>query len=233
MILKAPNKAIKISHCLFDMDGLLLDTERVYTEVSQTILSRYDKTYSWALKSRMMGLKERDAAELFVRETEIEMTAEEYLIERNSLHEAHFPSCTPLPGVMELVSRLHALSIPIAVATSSHTRPFSLKTQNNTSLFSLFNGHIVTGDHPSVKHGKPAPDIFLVAEENLGFKGRASEALVFEDAASGVRAGLNAGMNVVWVRDPNLPRDIELEEQCFCVLESMKEFDLSWVQFLK
>jgi pseudouridine-5'-monophosphatase len=116
----------------------------------------------------------------------------------------------------------------MAVATSSNQEPFLLKSQNNQDLFQLFAEHIVTGE--MVTHGKPAPDLFLLAHSKLNrSKHEQSTAIVFEDAPSGVLAGLNAGMQVVWIRDPRLPRNIELESRCFAVLESMEEFDPTWI----
>ncbi|KAI8852497.1 HAD-like domain-containing protein [Chytridium lagenaria] len=151
-----------ISHVLFDMDGLLLDTERIYTQVTQTILDPYGKTFTWELKSQMMGLKETDAAAIFVREAQIPMTAEEYLLERNRLHEELMPTCR------------HFFL----------WKPFNLKAKNNQNLFKLFDGHITCGDDHRIKAGKPAPDIFLTAAEKLGFDmaSGTEKCLVFEDA---------------------------------------------------
>lgn len=64
-------------------------------------------------------------------------------------------------GAERLLRHLHSKGVPIALATSSSRENFELKTQHHTEVFSLFN-HIVTGSSdPDVKHGKPAPDIFL------------------------------------------------------------------------
>ncbi|KAI9209394.1 HAD-like domain-containing protein [Polychytrium aggregatum] len=215
-----------VTHVLFDMDGLLLDTEAVYTKVTNDIVSRYGKTYDWDLKSKMMGMKERDAGELLVRTLGIPMTVDEYLAERNAGHEALFPHCRPLPGVMKLVSHLKKHNIPIAVATSSHRSAFELKSSLNGELFGLFDGHITCGDDPSIKHGKPAPDLFLAAAKALGNPlVDPRSCLVFEDSNPGVLAGLNAGMSVVWIPDPNLKTDDPtLGERVSDVLGSMEEF---------
>lgn len=53
-----------IQFVLFDMDGLLLDTERVYTDVTQEIVAKWGKTYDWSLKSKMIGLREKEVTEL-------------------------------------------------------------------------------------------------------------------------------------------------------------------------
>lgn len=221
-----------VKYCLFDMDGLLLDTERVYTEVTTEIVSRFGKTFEWSLKAKMMGLKEHDAAVLLVSELQIPMTPQQYLAERNALHAARFPSCKPLPGVERLVHHLKQHNIPIAVATSSHLEAFKLKTMNNESLFSLFDV-IVTGDDPSIKRGKPAPDIFLEAGKRLlqldSFDSEDQQLtksfLVFEDAPSGVRAALNANMHVCWVHDKMLTLDPELSKSASAVMDSMEKFE--------
>ncbi|KAJ3329082.1 Pseudouridine-5'-phosphatase [Blyttiomyces sp. JEL0837] len=206
------------------MDGLLLDTERVYTEVTQEILSRFGKTFEWHVKAQMMGTKERDAAEILIKHYQIPMTADEYLAERNAGHESKFPHCKPLPGVMKLVSHLKKHGIPIGVATSSHRKAFNLKTQNNAELFSQFD-YILCGDDIPHMRGKPNPDLFLMCSSKMGFElTETDRILVFEDAPSGVQAALNARMNVVWIPDVNLERDPQLVERCAGVYNSMEEF---------
>ncbi|KAI9356515.1 HAD-like domain-containing protein [Zopfochytrium polystomum] len=219
-----------IKCCLFDMDGLLLDTEAVYSKVTQGILSRFGKNFEWSVKSKMIGVQEQEAAKILIDHYQIPMTVEEYLKERNAGHESLFPLCRPLPGVMKLVTYLKSKKIPIAVATSSHRRAFNLKSSQNGELFSLFDAIVCADDHAAIK-SKPAPDIFLAAAKAVGFEGRESECLVFEDAPSGVKAGLNAGMHVVWVPDANLTKDEELVRRCAAVLSSLQSCRFCFVSF--
>jgi len=128
-----------------------------------------------------------------------------------------------LPGVKRLVSHLKKHNIPIAVATSSRKHAFDLKSSQHTDLFDLFDA-IITGDDPAIRNGKPAPDIFIEAAKRLKYSGDSKSILVFEDAPSGVRAGLNANMRVVWVPDTNLEKDQELVNRVDIVLASLESF---------
>ncbi|CAG8791867.1 35951_t:CDS:2, partial [Racocetra persica] len=174
------------------------------------ILARFGKTYSWELKSRLMGLPQQEAGIILVNETGIDMTADEYIKERNEKQRERFPFAKPKPGVMRLIKHLKAHNIPMAVgiikkckvATSSHRHMFEIKATNNQELFSMFDS-IICGDDPDVKCGKPAPDIFLAASKKIG-NPPVEQCLVFEDAINGIRAAKNAGMNVVWVAHPEL-----------------------------
>ena len=218
----------EIDLVLFDMDGLLLDTESVYTEVTQEIIGRFGYTFDWSLKQEMMGQKEEDAAKILIETLGLSMTVQEYLLERNQGHKEKFPHCRPLPGVLKTVKRLKELNVPMGVATSSHKEPFLLKTVNNQDLFQYFSS--VTCGEECVR-SKPFPDIFIMAAKKINPNFESSKVLVFEDAPSGVKAALSAGMNVVWIPDQNLKVDPKLAEQCCLVLKSMEEFDLSKFKF--
>ncbi|KAH7544658.1 hypothetical protein FEM48_Zijuj01G0009200 [Ziziphus jujuba var. spinosa] len=216
---------LPITHVIFDMDGLLLDTEKFYTEVQEIILARYNKTFDWSLKAKMMGKKAIEAARVFVEESGIgdSLTAEDFLIEREAMLQNLFPTSELMPGASRLIKYLHAKGIPFCLATGTHKRHFELKTQRHGEVFSLMH-HIVLGDDPEVKQGKPSPDIFLAAAKRFeGGSVDPHKVLVFEDAPSGVQAAKNAGMSVVMVPDPRL--DSSYHDKADQVLSSLLDFN--------
>ena len=212
--------AKSVTGVIYDMDGLLLDTESFYTRVSQTIAARYGKVYDWSLKSRMMGQRAADSAKLFTESLNLPITPEEYLAVRTPMLEELFPQAEPMPGAFRLTQHLHHHAVPQAVATSSNRRHFELKSSRHRSWFSIFDC-VVIGDDPAVRRGKPAPDMFLLAAERIGTPPAAC--LVFEDALVGVDAACAAGMPVIAVPDPHLSP--ELFGAADQVLRSLDEFD--------
>ncbi|WP_423909812.1 HAD-IA family hydrolase [Candidatus Spongiihabitans sp.] len=205
---------------LFDMDGLLLDTEIIYTQVTQSIVGRFGKTFDWSIKGNMIGLPAMVAANYLVGALQLPISAEIYLAERDQLLRAKFPSCKAMPGAENLIRNLDSHNIPIAVATSSSRELFQSKTSNHQDWFKLFN-IVVTGDDAEVKQGKPAPDIFNVAAKRLDANPR--NTLVFEDAPSGLAAGIAAGMRVIVVPDPNM--DKSRYRRAERILNSLEEFN--------
>ncbi|KAJ2964508.1 hypothetical protein NQZ79_g670 [Umbelopsis isabellina] len=216
-----------ITHCIFDMDGLLINTEAVYSEVTQEVLDKYapGQKFTWDFKSKLMGRIGHESAAMIVEHFKLPMTPEEYIEISAKIQEEKFPLCKPLPGVERLIKHLYNHKIPMAVATSSLRSKFELKTTSCRELFKLFD-YVVCGDDPEIKKGKPSPDIFLTAQKHLG-NPPAENCLVFEDAINGIEAGLAANMHVVWIPDLNLlqlnGRD-NTHGACR-VLESMAHFD--------
>lgn len=223
------------------MDGLLIDSEDIYSKITNEVLQMYGKpNLPWSVKAQLQGRPQPEvcimcnfkhtsrthankpiqASKIFHDWAKLPITPEETAAKQSSLQAAYFPSCGPLPGVPALLSNLAATQSTdqpchIALATSSNSRNFKLKTDHLTDLFSVFpQVHRVLGDDPRIGkgRGKPLPDIYLLAletiNEDLRSKGQTEikpeECLVFEDAVPGVEAGRRAGMQVVWCPHPGL-----------------------------
>ena len=205
---------------IFDVDGLLLDTERIYTRVTRQIVERFGKTFDWSVKGHMIGRPQLDAARYLVDALDLPLSARQYLRERNTLLRQAFADNTSLPGAERLIRHLHHHRIPLAVATSAEREMLEIKTTRHQAWFSLFDV-VVTGDDAEIKRGKPAPDIFLLAARRLS--ATPQETLVFEDAPAGLEAGLAAGMRVIAVPDPNMDRSrYRGAEQ---LLDSLEDFE--------
>jgi pseudouridine-5'-monophosphatase len=189
---------------LFDLDGVLLDTEPLYTEATQAVVGRFGKTYDWSLKQYTMGRDARLTARFILERLEIPLSAEAFLLERAPILDALLAECPVIPGAEAFVRKLKADGVPIAVATSSDRRLFELKTRSH-SFFEAFGGAVVCGDDPRVTAKKPAPDIFLAAARDLGAD--PSRCIVIEDSPAGVEAALAAGMRVIAMPDRAMSTD--------------------------
>jgi pseudouridine-5'-monophosphatase len=216
--------------CLFDMDGLLLDSEDLYTLCTNILLAEYNRlSLPWSIKAQLQGRPGPSASKIFHDWAQLPCTPEEYQEKNSALQREHFPSTKPLPGVEELLRRLGEAQekgkVEIALATSSHRANFELKTNHLQALFSPFRPeNRVLGDDPRIPkgRGKPAPDIYLLALETLNARRRLQgekhdilpqECLVFEDSVPGVESGRRAGMQVVWCPHPELLKEYQGREE--------------------
>lgn len=187
---------------LFDMDGLLLNTESFYSVATNRILKRFGLKFSWEIKSRMMGKKALEAIKIMVAHYGLEgkVEPEAFLKEREEILDTLFPQAELMAGVERLTRHLKNCGVPMAVATSSHARHFEIKTERHRAFFREIFACVVTGD--MVTRSKPDPEIFLEAFGRLGLDGvKPEEVLVFEDAPLGVQAGGAAGMKTVMVSE--------------------------------
>ncbi|MFK8186156.1 MAG: HAD-IA family hydrolase [Phormidesmis sp.] len=195
----------KITHLIFDFDGLLLDTEPIYCRVNEIIARRYGKEFTTEIHRKIMGRQAVDCAQILVKELELPLTPEEHLQARNELIFDMLPEALPMPGARALTQRFYELGVPMAIATSSAEVTFKLKVKRYADWLDTFST-IVLGSDPAVKNSKPAPDSFLVAAQRL--KADPASCLVFEDSPAGVNAGKSAGMSVVAVPAAHMQKEL-------------------------
>ncbi|KAL0123830.1 hypothetical protein PUN28_005988 [Cardiocondyla obscurior] len=212
----------KVTHCIFDMDGLLLDTEQLYSEAFNRIANRYGKEVTWELKAQTMGFKTVDVIAFMIKTLELPITVDEFQKEVVGNYRELFPRANPMPGVVRLLTHLKKNNIPIALATGSDKLNYDLKTTRWHDLFEIFNHKVLGGSDSEVKRCKPNPDIFFIAARRFSDNPDPSKCLVFEDAPNGVQAAIKAGMQVVMVPDPNLPK--EYTKEATLVLNNLEEF---------
>ncbi|KAH0559156.1 hypothetical protein GP486_004308 [Trichoglossum hirsutum] len=206
---------------LFDMDGLLFNTEEIYTVCANIVLERHGRPpLPWSVKARMMSTPSSASSGPFHAWAQLPISREQWAKEVDEQQQLHFPDCKPLPGVEKLLSSLSDArntdgeEIQIALASSSQKREFDLKASSPEAarvLSAFSEDRRILGDDPRVRSGKPAPDIYLLAlrviNSSLGEGNREitpEECLVFEDSVPGAEAGRRAGMRVVWVPHPQL-----------------------------
>ncbi|KAL8725501.1 MAG: hypothetical protein Q9166_007321 [cf. Caloplaca sp. 2 TL-2023] len=196
--------------CIFDVDGLLINSEDIYTDIYNKILFSYNKP---ALKWTTKALQQSRGAighERLISSTNLPLTVPEFRAQVATHHQP-FTESQPLPGVLALIQKLSAAHPPIHLAmASSTTRPFfATKTSHLPSLtshFSIDRCLFSDDEDMKTKKGKPAGDIFLLAMERINAslaagdqKLKPEECLVFEDSIAGIAAGRAAGMRVCWV----------------------------------
>jgi pseudouridine-5'-monophosphatase len=188
------------THIIFDLDGTLVDSEPLYTLAAQAVVSRFGKTFDFAIKRQIMGGGPLPGARFVVEQLSLPISPEVYLEERELVLKELCKTIQPLPGAEQLVEVLHQRSIPMAIGTSGSRALSELKLSGLT--FARCFRVVVCSDDPGVENAKPAPDIFLRAAAELG--AAAERCLVFEDTPKGVQAALAAGMQVIAVPDPTM-----------------------------
>lgn len=197
--------------CLFDLDGLLLDTEPLHAEAWTRAAAHFGAVLPPALLLQLRGRNRFDNAATVVSQLGLTQTVDQLLAVQQPLARQLMARSRPMPGARELLERCQGAGIPMAVATSSSRGAVSWKQSFHPWLEAV--AVQVCGDDPEVASGKPAPDLFLVAARRLGIAAR--DCWAFEDSPAGAEAARAAGCRVFVLPAPGLgaahyPAGIEL-----------------------
>eukprot|EP00879_Flechtneria_rotunda_P032054 GHRR01035204.1.p1 GENE.GHRR01035204.1~~GHRR01035204.1.p1 ORF type:complete len:375 (+),score=85.29 GHRR01035204.1:585-1709(+) len=186
--------SIKPAAFVFDLDGLILDTESLCIEVAQQVLAKYGCTLTKEAQRAALGKRPLDCWRDVAKILKLDVTAQQLFDESEPLLIARWADTRPLPGARRLLEHLHACGAKITLATSTSRATYDRKLANKPWLRDLVQA-CVCGDE--VKYGKPAPDVFIAAAQQLGVAPQ--DCLCFEDAPSGVEGAVAAGMKIVVV----------------------------------
>jgi HAD superfamily hydrolase (TIGR01509 family) len=179
---------------VFDMDGLMFNTEDIYTLAGDELLGRRGKRFTPELKRAMMGLPPQPAFEVMIAHCGLSETWEELVPESNEVFRSLLPGrLVTMPGLTALLDALEGAGVPKAVATSSG-RALTTACLGPFDLERRFRFVLTAED---ITRGKPDPEVYLLAARRLGVA--PSEMAVLEDSQYGVRAAASAGAMVIAV----------------------------------
>ncbi|MGD9635232.1 MAG: HAD family hydrolase [Pirellulales bacterium] len=184
----------RLAAVVFDLDGLIVNSEDIYEQADVEVLRRRGKEYTAELRAKMMGRPTVESLRAMIEWHALEDTVEfldaERSVLRDKLMEA---SLEPMPGLHELLTALERAGIPKAIGTSGH-RSYAADILQRLEIHARFEFAVTSDD---VVYGKPAPDVYQLAAARLGL--RPSETMVLEDSVNGCLAGVAAGAFTVAV----------------------------------
>lgn len=174
---------------IFDMDGLMIDSEPYHCKAFDHVFRQFGKELTEEVNNSLyVGISDIDAATDMVNRFELPISPEELVKQKQAAYLHLIKNVTPQPGLRELLSHLDDAAMKTAIASSSVL----------TEIFAVTDGLDITYyfdvfcSAEEVEHGKPAPDIFLYAAQKIGLP--PDQCLVLEDAPKGIEAAKAAGM---------------------------------------
>lgn len=186
---------------VFDLDGLMFNTEELYQQVGSELLRRRGHVLTQDLLDQMMGRPSRVALQIMIERHGLTATVDELIAETDALFpEILRTQLAPMPGLVELLAALEARGLPRAIATSSR-RSFVDRVLGMFDYQRRFWPILTSED---IVQGKPHPEIYLRAAEQV--KLSPAQMLVLEDSENGCRAAVAAGAVTVAVPGPHSRR---------------------------
>lgn len=182
-----------IKAIIFDMDGLMIDSERLYFDVERALARNYGKEVSDETLMKMMGRSPLEAMSIYAMDLGFDISSEELLRLRNDMFVDRLRNeVSAMKGLYEMLNRFEG-KLKMAIATGS-PEEFLRIVMDKLKIEKYFD---VLQPSDEIKEGKPNPEIYLKAAEKL--KVLPSECIVLEDSCNGALAGKRAGCYTIAV----------------------------------
>lgn len=202
---------------IFDVDGLLLNTEFVWDTVWKNVADKYNEPRFYNLHKYAVGITGKETEDLITNNLpDVENPLLMLQEARNIGVQLLKTEVDVMPGAFELLDYLKARNFSLAVATTT-PRNLTMERLKQTGLIDYFQV-IVCGDE--VKRRKPDPEIYTTVLMKTGYS--ADEAIVFEDTGYGITAAYNAKIRPVMVPSLRQPNDDE-KAMCFDIIDNLSK----------
>ena len=213
-----------IEAVIFDLDGVILQTEELWDEVRGRYVRERGGRYDEEAQRAMMGMSAPEWSRYLHEELGVPRTPEQISADIVRLMEARYRDELPLiPGAREAVERL-AGRWPLGLASSSN-RPLIDAALELSGLDRFFTATVSSEE---VARGKPAPDVYLEAARRLGVD--PERCVAVEDSHSGIRSAKSAGMRVIAIPNRSFPPDPDALAAADLVLDSIDELTVEAAQ---
>lgn len=194
---------MNIKGVIFDLDGLMIDSERFHFDAMAVLVSRYGKNHDEAWFEPMVGMDNIACAKFVIAETNIPLTPDAYIKENYDVILEFLPEfCQPNPGLLDLIDDLIDSEMMLGVASNSY-QPYVNEALSSLGILEHFNCILTAGDVPNAK---PAPDLYLAAADCLGLE--PNQCIALEDSAVGMTAALQAGILCAVIPSPHIDQSL-------------------------
>lgn len=206
----------KIEAVVFDMDGILLDTETICDKTWEMALDKMGVKSEVDIVNECRGMNREDSVLTLKKIIGQDFDGERFLsLTSDYFHEVEFSTGIPLmPYAKEILEYLRP-KYKLALASSTHESAV-MRQMKNAGLIGFFD-KIITGD--KVTHSKPNPEIYQMACKAI--ETDCNKCVAIEDSPNGIRSAHAAGMNVIMIPDKIKPTK-EIEEKCWKIFDTLE-----------
>ncbi|KAL3282100.1 hypothetical protein HHI36_005298 [Cryptolaemus montrouzieri] len=211
----------EITCIIVDLDGVILDIEKVYEWVITDLVLQYRIPKSEA--QTIIDLQDEETCRKLCTDYKLSISPQDFMVEFRNISIKHLKNSPLMPGIEKLMEYFTKNGYPVALTSTSTEEAFLHKTHKHAQFFKQFSHIVLGGSDPEVVARKPSPSLYEVCGSRFPSKPDPRTILVLEDAPEGVTAGNKAGMNVVWF--PNKYMTKEDGKEAVAILNSINEFN--------